>query len=297
MLDLKTYLEQKRLLIDQTLERVIPPAEEFPGSIHRAMRYCLLAGGKRLRPILALAAAEAVGGRADAVLKEACALELIHTYSLIHDDLPSMDNDDYRRGMPTTHNVFGEALAVLAGDALLTEAFRLLSGGCRNGTHRADTMLEIIQILSEAAGSRGLIGGQVADLESEGKVIEESILDYIHTRKTGRLITASVLLGAKLAGGSADEVACLEAYGRAIGHAFQITDDILDVSGSTERLGKPAGSDLKNNKATYLSICGMEEAQKRQKALYEDALNALKLFDDKAEPLRLIGQYIIERAT
>ena len=221
-MDLQKYLAEKKAAVDQALETVIAPESTYPVSIHKAMRYCLFAGGKRLRPILALAAAEAVGGDGRAILREACALELIHTYSLVHDDLPAMDNDDYRRGVPTTHTVFGEALAILAGDALLTEAFKLLAGGGASGQHTAAQLLAIIELLAEACGSRGLIGGQVVDLESEGKAIDASVLDYIHSQKTGKLIIASVELGARLAGGSPDQVECLRSYGAAIGLAFQI---------------------------------------------------------------------------
>jgi len=294
-MDLQKYLAEKKAAVDQALETIIAPESTYPVSIHKAMRYCLFAGGKRLRPILALAAAEAVGGNGRAILREACALELVHTYSLVHDDLPAMDNDDYRRGVPTTHTVFGEALAILAGDALLTEAFKLLAGGGASGQHTAAQLLAIIELLAEACGSRGLIGGQVVDLESEGKAIDASILDYIHSQKTGKLIIASVELGARLAGGSPDQVECLRSYGAAIGLAFQISDDILDVTGSSAVLGKKTGSDQKQLKATWPALCGLEEARRRQHALCEDAVAALKAFDEKADPLRAIARYIIER--
>jgi len=294
-MDLQKYLAEKKAAVDQALETVIAPESTYPASIHKAMRYCLFAGGKRLRPILALAAAEAVGGDGRTILREACALELIHTYSLVHDDLPAMDNDDYRRGVPTTHTVFGEALAILAGDALLTEAYKLLAGGGASGQHTAAQLLAIIELLADACGSRGLIGGQVVDLESEGKAIDASVLDYIHSHKTGKLIIASVELGARLAGGSPDQVECLRSYGAAIGLAFQIADDILDVTGSSAVLGKKTGSDQKQQKATYPALCGQEEARRRQRALCEDAVAALKAFDEKAAPLRAIARYIIER--
>jgi geranylgeranyl diphosphate synthase type II len=294
-MDLREYLEKKKAIIDRVLDQVLPGETEFPPRLHQAMRYCVLAGGKRLRPILAIAAAEAVGGSGDAILPGACALELIHTYSLIHDDLPAMDNDDYRRGLPTTHKVYGEAMAILAGDALLTEAFALLSASLSQGNWQAYDSIEVIRMLSAAAGSRGLIGGQVVDLESEGKAIDEHLLDYMHTHKTGCLITASVLLGARLAGASPEQLTCLRKYGETIGLAFQITDDILDVTESTQTLGKTAGSDQKKKKATYPALHGIDDARKRQQSLYEAARDAIQPFDEKADPLRFISRYIIER--
>lgn len=293
-MDILPYLKAKKAAIDQVLEQVLPEESALPPRLHEAMRYALLAGGKRLRPILALAAAEAVGGDGNALIREACALEFIHTYSLIHDDLPAMDNDAFRRGQPTTHMVFGEAMAILAGDALLTEAFAILSSSTPNRSS-AQHIIEVIKLIAEAAGSRGLIGGQVVDLESEEKAIDKNQLDYIHTHKTGCLITASVILGAILAGSTSQQIACLRDYGAAIGLAFQITDDILDVTESTQTLGKTAGSDQKKNKATYPALHGLEEARKKQQALYAAALNALQTFDDKGDPLRSIARYIIER--
>jgi geranylgeranyl diphosphate synthase type II len=290
-MDIAEYLETKKAVVDSMLDQVLPAETEFPLRIHQAMRYGLMAGGKRLRPILAIAAADAIGGDGSSIVREACALELIHTYSLIHDDLPSMDNDDFRRGRPTTHKVFGEAVAVLAGDALLTEAFILLSGSNRP----PQVIIEVLQLLADASGSRGLIGGQVIDLESEGKAINENLLDYIHTHKTGCLITASVLMGAKLADATSQQLDSLRDYGQAIGLAFQVTDDILDITESTQTLGKTAGSDQKKSKATYPALHGIEEARKRQQSLYESALDVLQSFDDKAAPLRLIARYIIER--
>jgi len=293
-MDILPYLKAKKAAIHQVLEQVLPEESALPPRLHQAMRYALLAGGKRLRPILALAAAEAVGGDGNALIREACALEFIHTYSLIHDDLPAMDNDAFRRGQPTTHMVFGEAMAILAGDALLTEAFAILSSSTPNRSS-AQHIIEVIKLIAEAAGSRGLIGGQVVDLESEEKAIDKNQLDYIHTHKTGCLITASVILGAILAGSTSQQIACLRDYGAAIGLAFQITDDILDVTESTQTLGKTAGSDQKKNKATYPALHGLEGARKKQQALYAAALNALQTFDDKGDPLCSIARYIIER--
>lgn len=293
--DIHAYLKNRQELIDRTLDRLLPGKTEFPGQLHAAMRYCLFAGGKRLRPILALAAAEAIGYNSHMILPEACALEMIHTYSLIHDDLPSMDNDDYRRGCLTTHRVFGEAIAILAGDALLTEAFKVLAGSSNSGAHRPDKSMEIVRLVADACGSQGVIGGQVIDLESEGKLIDKELLDYIHTNKTGRLITASVKLGAILAGATAEQLERLGAYGRAIGLAFQVTDDILNVIGSTVDLGKATGSDSKRGKATYPGLLGMEEARRTQELLYQESIAALLPFGQSAEPLRAIAKIIIER--
>jgi len=296
-MDLQKYLAEKKTAVDQALDACIAPESTYPASIHKAMRYCLFAGGKRLRPILAIAAAEAVGGDGQSIIREACALECIHTYSLVHDDLPAMDNDDFRRGVPTTHTVFGEALAILAGDALLTEAFKLLAGALPAGRHAAPELLAVIALLADACGSRGLIGGQVVDLESEGKDIDQSVLDYIHRHKTGRLISASIELGARLAGASQDQLERLRSYGAAIGLAFQIADDILDVVGSSASLGKNTGSDEKKRKATWPALCGLDEARRRQQELCAEAVAALAAFDGKADPLRAIARYIIERDT
>jgi geranylgeranyl diphosphate synthase type II len=293
--NIQLYLREKKEMVDKALDKLLPAEKEFPPQIHQAMRYCLFAGGKRLRPILALAAAEAVGGNPESIISQACALELIHTYTLIHDDLPAMDNDDYRRGHLSTHMVFGEAVAILAGDALLTEAFRVLAGNFSNDNHSPEKIIEIIRMLADASGSKGIIGGQVVDLDSEGKVIEKDLLDYMHTRKTGHLITASVTLGAILGGAEEKTIRCLKQYGMATGLAFQITDDILDVRGSTENLGKQIGSDNKKGKATYPGILGMDEAIKKQTVLFRQAIDALQSFDEKANPLRGIAKLIIER--
>lgn len=293
--EIQTYLKEKKNLVDKSLDDLLPGKEEFPSQLHQAMRYCLFAGGKRLRPILSLAAAEAVGGDSNSIIREACAIELIHTYTLIHDDLPSMDNDDYRRGCLSTHKVFGEAIAILAGDALLAEAFSVLAGGLENGAHKPEKIVKIIKTVADACGSKGVMGGQVVDLESEGKVIDKDLLDYMHTHKTGRLITASVTLGAILGGGREEKIQRLKEYSTAIGLAFQITDDILDILGSTENLGKEVGSDSKKGKATYPGILGMNEAKKTQEVLFQQAIDALQPFDEKAEPLREIARLIIER--
>jgi len=292
---LHNYLEKQKIAIDEALDTLLPPEDQFPPQLHKAMRYCLFAGGKRIRPILAIAAAEAVGGNPENIIQEASALELIHTFTLIHDDLPAMDNDDYRRGVLATHKVFGEAMAILAGDALLTEAFKILSLGCRSGLHKPDHIVEIIEVVAEASGSRGIVGGQVVDIDSEGKTIDKEHLEYIHHHKTGSLITASVLLGGTLAHGTNQEIEHLKTYGTAIGLAFQITDDILDVTGSSEELGKSTGSDCNKGKATYPRILGIDQAEGKKRELYQEAIHALHSFDEKADHLRELGLYIIER--
>lgn len=292
--DINTYLKQKKDIIDRTLDRLLPQKDISPPQLHNAMRYVIFSGGKRLRPILAMAAAEAIGGDSETLLKEACALELLHTYTLVHDDLPSMDDDDYRRGSLTTHKVFGEAVAVLTGDALQTEAFRILSD-MENSGFSPDKKLKLIQLISMACGSRGVVGGQIVDLESEGKTISREQLEYIHLHKTAALITASVLTGAILADADRPTLDLLNDYGEAIGLAFQITDDILDETGSTEELGKPAGSDRDLKKATYPALIGLAESEKIKQALYQKALDAVSGFDLRARPLREIAKRIIER--
>ncbi|QXE91096.1 polyprenyl synthetase family protein [Geomonas subterranea] len=292
-MDLKEYLKQKCQLVDQALERYLPDAKELPASLHGAMRYSVFAGGKRVRPVLMLAACEAVGGSADAVMPAACAMEMIHTYSLIHDDLPAMDNDDFRRGNPTNHKVYGEATAILAGDALLTEAFILLSNGT-GGDPAA--RLRVIQEIAVASGSHGMVGGQVVDMESEGRHdVDLPTLSYIHTHKTGALIRASVRCGAILGGASGEQFTSLTRYADAIGLAFQIADDILDVEGTTEELGKDAGSDQARGKATYPALMGLEASKARAQELVQIALDALASFDERAEPLRAIASYIVKR--
>jgi len=291
----EAYLAEKGKLIDACLDRLLPDKAAYPQSLHEAMRYCLFAGGKRIRPALAFAAAEAVGGDPDLLAEEACALELIHTFTLIHDDLPAMDNDDFRRGMPSTHKVFGEAMAILAGDALQTEAFKILACGYSRGVHTAERIVEVMKILAEASGSQGVVGGQVVDLESEGKMIDQARLEYIHSHKTGSLIAASVLMGGVLGGASPEEIEKLRRYGESIGHAFQIADDILDVEGSQEKLGKSTGSDQKKGKATYPSIIGLDEARKKMMEYHKRSLAALQSFDQRADHLRNIALYVIRR--
>ncbi len=290
-LDITRYLKDRADLVERTLEEVLPAPDCQPARLHESMRYAVLGGGKRLRPVLAMAAAEAVGADSAVVIRESCALELLHTYTLVHDDLPAMDDDDYRRGRPATHKVYGEATAILAGDALQALAFGLLAAG----EHSAERKIDVIRLLAEACGSQGIVGGQVVDIESEGTQIDAAVLDYIHRHKTGCLLRASVLLGALLGGCSPEQQRRLSNYGEAIGLCFQITDDILDVLGSSDELGKPAGSDQARGKATYPSINGMEASRRRQSELYSDAIAALDIFDEKADPLREMARLIIER--
>ncbi|MBW2558201.1 MAG: polyprenyl synthetase family protein [Deltaproteobacteria bacterium] len=290
---LKEYLETKKKIVDRALEEYLPKRGGFSSEISESMRYTLFAGGKRIRPVLCMASAETVGGSADTVLPVACAIEMIHTYSLIHDDLPLMDNDDYRRGKPSNHKVFGEGVAVLAGDALLTEAFCLLSGKAPGIS--PEKSLAIIHEISAAAGFRGMIGGQVADLRAEGKEVNMETVDYIHTHKTEALITVSIRAGAIAAGTDEEDLNALSEYGRKTGLAFQIADDILDIESCREILGKDTGSDEGSKKATYPSLIGLEESREETRRLVEDALSDISRFDEKAEPLRMIARFIAER--
>jgi geranylgeranyl diphosphate synthase type II len=290
--DLKSYLAKRTIAVDAALRALLPPPGAKPPTIHKAMRYSIFAGGKRLRPALCLAAAEACGGAPIHALPLACAVECIHTYSLIHDDLPAMDNDDLRRGNPTNHKVFGEGIAILAGDALLTEAFAIASR-CRvlpRYPHQT-----IIAELAWAAGSRQLIAGQVADLESEGKKISAAQLKYIHERKTSALLCCSVRLGAMSANASAAQLQALTEFGYNVGLAFQIIDDILDVTQTSEQLGKTAGKDTAAQKATYPSIVGMEKSRAIASELTARAFRALAPFKTHATPLAALAQYLLKR--
>lgn len=294
-MDLKTYLAKKKAVVDAALKELFPAPQGPAAEVVRAMVYSLFAGGKRLRPILCIAGAEAVGGRESSVLPVACALELIHTYSLIHDDLPVMDNDDLRRGKPTNHKVFGEAIALLAGDGLLTEAFRLMSSSDPAEAAEPLSLLRVIRLVAAASGYEGMVGGQVADIRSEGKQVEPGTLEFIHTHKTGALIAASVTSGAILGGGRDAEVEAITRYGRAVGLAFQVADDILDVEGDSKEMGKGVGGDARKRKITYPSVIGLASSKETQKNLVEQAIDALRSFDEKAAPLRKIAVYIIER--
>lgn len=279
--------------VEDWLDRLLPSGEEPPGQIHEAMRYSVFAGGKRLRPILAIATGEVFSVGADEVLPAACALEMIHTYSLIHDDLPAMDDDTLRRGRPTCHIVFGEAMAILAGDALLTHAFRTLAAF---GPKDDATRLRIISEVAEAAGTvKALIGGQVLDLQSEGKQIDGAELEQIHRAKTGALIRASVRVGAIIGGASEREFAQLTEYGEKAGLAFQIADDLLDETASSEELGKTAGKDRAEQKATYATLYGVEKARQHAARLCSEAIEAAQLDGRQTNILKEIARFIVER--
>jgi len=291
--DVGAYMKQRMAAVDAALDRVLPPESERPESLHKAMRYSVFAGGKRLRPVLVIAGAEAVGGSAERVMPTACAMELIHTYSLVHDDLPAMDNDDFRRGVPTNHKVFGEATAILAGDALLTLAFRLVADNAR--TSNISALQEVVVDIADAAGHGGMVAGQVADLEAEGRQVGAETVDYIHAHKTGALIRASLRVGAMLCGGGAEQVRALSVAGASLGLAFQIVDDILDVVASSEELGKTAGKDQIQQKATYPAIHGIDASRARAAFLIRDAEEALRVLGPPAEPIRALGRFILER--
>ncbi len=294
-MDFNSYLQERIQLVDAALDRWLPSAEVLPGRLHKAMRYSVFAGGKRLRPILMIAAGEAVGGDARQVLHAACALEMIHTYSLIHDDLPAMDDDNFRRGRPTSHREFDEATAILAGDALLTEAFRLLTDGRASQGAAPERILRVIQIIASCAGSRGMVGGQIVDMESEGREIDLPTLEYIHTHKTGALILAAVQTGACLAGASDEQMNALTRYAEFAGLAFQVADDILDVVGDQAMLGKDVGSDQARGKATYPALLGLSEARRHAAELYAKAVASLDTFDATADPLRELARHMIDR--
>ena len=291
------YLEAARLQVEAALDGALGP--ERPESLREAMRYSLLAGGKRLRPILCLAACELAGGVAEQAMPTAVALEMIHTMSLIHDDLPAMDNDDLRRGRPTNHKVYGEANAILAGDALLTRAFEMVA--LRSPGVPAERLLAVVGELSLASGAPGLVGGQVVDLECEGKDVDLETLEYIHLHKTGALLRACVLSGAQIAGAPEALLQALRVYARGIGLAFQIIDDILDVTASSEVLGKTAGKDLTADKTTYPKLLGLEESRRRADTLVAEAKAALAPFAQgdagalKAAPLLALADYITSR--
>lgn len=292
---LVAYLNERKALVDDALDDYLPGGQNDPSVIVQAIRYSLLAGGKRIRPILCLAAAEAIGGDAKAVLPAACALEMIHTYSLIHDDLPAMDNDDYRRGRPTSHKVFGEGIAILAGDALLTEAFRLLTNREGMPDMPPDRLLDVACEIAEAAGHRGMVGGQVQDIRAEGEDVGLETLYAIHRRKTGALLRVSIRAGAILAGAGEEALAGLSDYGGKIGLAFQIADDILNVEGDPLLLGKGTGSDAARRKVTFPALMGIEASRARAAELVMEAISSLASFDDGAAPLRAIARYILER--
>ncbi len=292
MSDLKTYLKRQQHTIDAALRRYLPRESARPSTVHRAMRHPVFAGGKRLRPVLCLAAAEACGGTTENAVAPACALELIHTYSLVHDDLPCMDNDDLRRGHPTTHVVFGDNVAVLAGDGLLTEAFAIIAQTpeCRRFKTR-----DYVTELAWAADSRRLIGGQILDLEGEGRSLTKAELVRIHEAKTAALLTSSVRLGGMSANTTPARLAALSDFGKSLGLAFQVIDDILDVTQSTEKLGKTAGKDQAVSKATYPAILGLEKSRQEAQRLTRKALTALKPLGRRAGRLDEIAHYLLDR--
>jgi len=290
---LKAYLEDRQGIVEDALQRYIPE-NDVPAEIYEAVRYSVFNGGKRIRPILCMAASEAVGGDLAPVMPVACALELIHSYSLIHDDLPSMDNDDFRRGKPTCHKVFGENIAILAGDALLTEAFALLS--CSEKVmFSAEKRLAVIQEIAHAAGIGGMVGGQALDVISEKKGADEKTLQEIHRRKTGALIVAAVRSGALMGNAGKDNIQVLTEYATHVGLAFQIADDILNVEGDSRQMGKDTGSDAARNKTTYPSLLGIPLAKEKLNQHIDAALSSLSGFDERAMPLMVIAKYIKER--
>lgn len=292
---IKQYLDERKTLVDKALQKFMPKPSGLAREVIKAMNYSLFAGGKRIRPILCIAGAEAVGGSTDSVVPVACAIELIHTYSLIHDDLPVMDNDDLRRGKPTNHKVFGEAVALLAGDGLLTLSFNLMAGYGAEKEVEKKALLSVIDLIASAAGYKGMVGGQVVDITYEGKESDPAVVEYIHRHKTAALIAASVTAGTILAGGNKDEEKSINRYGQQIGLAFQIADDILNVEGDKGLMGKGTGSDKEKGKITYPSVFGAAESKNIQKQLIENAIESLKRFDNKAEPLRDLARYIINR--
>lgn len=290
--DLSAYLQERQAQVEAALDGAI--AITYPEKIYEAMRYSLLAGGKRLRPILCLATCEMTGGRIAMAMPTACALEMIHTMSLIHDDLPAMDNDDYRRGKLTNHKIYGENIAVLAGDGLLAYAFEFVSANTRDVP--AERVLQVITRLGRAVGAAGLVGGQVVDLESEGQLnVSIETLNFIHNHKTAALLEACVVCGGILAGASEPDLQRLSRYAQNIGLAFQIVDDILDITATQEELGKTAGKDMKAQKVTYPSLWGLEESQRQAQLLIKAASAELAPFGERARPLLGIADFIISR--
>jgi geranylgeranyl diphosphate synthase type II len=294
MFDLKSYFKDKNRQINVALEKILQDSHPSEPIIE-AMKYSLMAGGKRIRPVLCLAAAEAVGGKQQDVMPAACALEIVHTYSLIHDDLPAMDNDDLRRGKPTCHIAFDEATAILAGDALLTLAFQVLSSVQLTEENQAVDWINVIRIISTAAGYQGMIQGQMLDMVSEGRTLTVDELKSMHGLKTGALIEAALLCGALLGGATTTQTEVLKTYGQNIGLAFQVADDILNVEGNPEIMGKATGTDELRKKSTYPAILGLEASRHLAKNLVDTALQALEIFDKRADPLRVVAVYIIER--
>jgi geranylgeranyl diphosphate synthase type II len=293
-MDIASYLRECSQEVDLYLDRLLPPETQYPVTIHRAMRYSVFAGGKRLRPALVLAAGTSLGGNRDTLLHLGSAIEMLHTYSLIHDDLPALDNDDLRRGLPTSHKVFGEAIAILAGDSLMTHCYQLLTELPRLSV---SVRLVIIREIARATGTvDGMIGGQVVDLESEGRAIGSDVVDYIHRSKTGALLTVCARSGGIAAGADSVQLAALTKYGSNVGLAFQIVDDILDMTGSSQSLGKTAGKDLQVRKATYPALHGLEASRRKAQELVEQAIEDTRCLGDPAEPLRALARFIVDRS-
>ncbi|MDR0305056.1 MAG: polyprenyl synthetase family protein [Chitinispirillales bacterium] len=288
MREIKEYLEKCCEAVEDTLDEILPKETEYPQTIHKLMRYSTFAGGKRIRPVLVFAANEACGGQfANKDVRLAgCAVEMLHTFSLIHDDLPCMDDDDLRRGRPTAHKVFGEGIAVLGGDALAIFAYEIMA---RTGN------IKIIEEISKALGTNGMIGGQIVDIESEGKKVDLKTIEYIHNNKTAALLCASVIIGASLANADSRTLAALSEYGNAVGLAFQVIDDILDITSTTQELGKEVGSDVENEKATYPSIIGLEKSKEYAKELTAKAKKSIAFLGEKADMLNKIADYLESR--
>lgn len=296
---LHSYFESRSKLVDQALNQYLDTTKSDPEIIHESMRYSIFAGGKRLRPVLVIAAAECCGAKPETVLPTAAAMELIHTYSLVHDDLPAMDNDDLRRGRPTNHKVYGDAIAILAGDALLTKAFELISKNAKIRAVSAKSVIDVVSLIAHGSGTFGMIGGQVVDIQMEGGKWQKreghaDILSYIHRHKTAALIRTSLQAGATLAGATPVQIAHFGTYGEKIGLAFQIADDVLDIVADKKKLGK-RGSDQANKKLTYPALYGLDESRRKASALVEEAKAALKPFGKRAQVLKQLANYIIER--
>jgi geranylgeranyl diphosphate synthase, type II len=293
MVEINDYFKANAKRVDEWLDRLLPAEQDSPATIHEAMRYSIFAGGKRLRPILTIATGEIFGACEEELLPAACALEMIHTYSLVHDDLPAMDNDTLRRGRPTNHVVYGEAMAILAGDALLTHAFRTLTDYL---ALEAERKVRVLSEVAQAAGTaQALIGGQVLDIQYEGKLVTGERLEEIHRSKTGALFRCAVRIGAIIGGASENELAALTHYSEKAGLAFQVADDVLDATATSEELGKTAGKDAAVKKATYSALYGIEEARRRAQQLYQDAIHALQSLDRPSEILAAIAHFIVER--
>ena len=292
--DLADIMAERRALVDAELDRRLPKADVPPPTIHEAMRYSVFAGGKRLRPILALFGCEAVGGKLEDAMPAAVALELIHTYSLVHDDLPAMDDDDFRRGRPTCHKVYGEAVAILAGDGLLTHAFQVLADPTDAGVPAA-RRLQIVGEISAAAGSVGMVGGQTMDIQAEGKALDPTTLLTLHSKKTGALLRVSLRVGGLAGGADDDAMASLTRYGERLGLAFQIVDDILDIEGSSAEMGKTAGSDLRKHKATYPAVFGLEASRREAARLLAEAREAVRSLGEAATTLLALADFVGRR--